>query len=393
MSKRILLTGGRTFAALELARLFARQGHEVYLAESALFPLTRFSNSIARYFNVPGARFRPLEYASALSDIIAEQRIDVCIPNLEEIFYIAQSAAEFAPHCIVWADSFEKLDTLHNKHDFIKYINRMGFKTPETEQASSRERLISLLAEFSVERAIVKPVYSRFASQAFIWSRGDQLPISVRPTETQPWIAQEFIDGRHLCTYSLAQKGKVLAHANYPSQQQWGIGSSTVFEYVENQKAQKWVAQFISKTGFTGQIGFDFIETSGGILYAIECNPRTTSGVHLFNKTPEFVEQFCGCQKDEVVVPRGGGVRAVKFWLVVRLIRLIFTVQPVREWKKTWQWLLRSSDVLYERGDLWPCFGHMIGFGEVLFQSARLGMSPKEVVTRDCDYNGIDEST
>jgi predicted ATP-grasp superfamily ATP-dependent carboligase len=378
---------------MELARLFARQGHEVYLAESFKFPLTRFSNSITRYIHVPEARFKPREYVNALSNIIAAERIDVFIPNLEEIFYVARSVESFPPGCIVWADTFEKLDMLHNKWTFIEYLKTIGFKTPETEQASSREKLISRLANFSSEKAIVKPAYSRFASQSFICNRGDRLPTSIQPTETRPWIVQEFIDGHHLCTYSLAQKERVLAHSSYPSQQQWGIGPSTVFEYENNPNAQKWVERFISKTKFTGQIGFDFIETLSGILYPIECNPRATSGIHLFNKTPEFVEQFLGGQKQKVVFPRGGEVRSVKFWLVARLIRLIITIQPMREWKKTWQCLRRSNDVLYQKGDMWPYFGHMISFAEVLFQSVRLGISPKETVTRDCDYNGIDEST
>ena len=114
MSKRILLTGGRAPAAMELARLFAGQGHEVFLAESVRFPVTRFSKSVSRYFKLPQARFRPLAYGKALSEIIRTERIDVFVPTCEEIFYVAK-AADDLKQCFVWADTFEKLDLLHNK--------------------------------------------------------------------------------------------------------------------------------------------------------------------------------------------------------------------------------------------------------------------------------------
>ena len=392
MSKRILLTGGRAPAALELGRLFAKQGHIVYLAESVRFPVTRFSNSITRYFRVPEARFKPREYGRALAETIAREHIDVFIPTCEEIFYVAKASKNLPSQCVVWADTFDKLDMLHNKWTFIEYTKKIGLKTPSTYRASSRNDLHAYLTNSSSAKLIVKPAYSRFATQTLIWSRGSKLPDTILPTEVQPWIAQQFIDGRHLCTYSLAYKGKLLAHSIYESQQQWGIGSSTVFEYLDHPIAQKWVERFISETNFTGQIGFDFIETLDDTLYPIECNPRSTSGIHFFNKTPELAAQFLGAQNRNTVTPRGGDVRSVKFALVVRLIRLVIGRQPVLEWKKTWHFLRQSSDVLYESGDFLPVLGQIISLVEFLRQSVWLGVSPTEVATRDCGYNGIDES-
>ncbi len=378
---------------MELARLFARQGHRIYLAESVRFPLTRFSNSIFRYIHVPQARFRPHDYANALCDIIVREKIDICIPNLEEIFYIAACLTRFPSSCVIWADTFEKLDLLHNKWTFIECIKNMGFEVPRTEHASSREELLSRWMTFPFPKAVVKPVYSRFASQTIILNRGDRLPASVQPTKSQPWIVQEFISGRHLCTYSVTRKDKVLANSIYPSRQQLGIGSSTVFEHVDSPGARRWVERFVSKMQFTGQIGFDFIETNDGTLYPIECNPRATSGIHLFRNTPEFAQIFFGDQVNGVVIPSGDEVRSVKFWLAVRLMRLMLDKRPLQEWRETWRYIRASKDVFYERGDPWPIAGHVFGLAEVLIQSARFGVSPREIATRGCDYNGVDEST
>jgi glutathione synthase/RimK-type ligase-like ATP-grasp enzyme len=163
-----------------------------------------------RFIRVPEPRFRPREYISALSNVVASERIDVCIPILEETFYIAWGIEQFPPGCIVWADTIEKLDMLHNKLTFIEHVKTMGFQTPKTESVSSRSELMSCLTRFPSDKVVMKPVYSRFGVRAFIWSRGESVPTAIQPTETQSWIVQEFIDGRPLVTWSLAKRDRCL---------------------------------------------------------------------------------------------------------------------------------------------------------------------------------------
>ena len=43
---------------------------------------------------------------------------------------------------------------------------------------------------------------------------------------------------------------------------------------------------------FTGQIAFDFIESADKKLYAIECNPRATSGLLLFQNNDRLDQAF-----------------------------------------------------------------------------------------------------
>jgi hypothetical protein len=364
----------------------------VYLAETFKFPVTRFSNSVAHYVQLPEARFNPREFGNAVSSIVEKERIDVFVPAHEEIFYVARAVERRPLPCTVWVDTFDKLDMLHNKWTFIECIRKIGLPAPATQKISSRAKLVSLLSDASFEKIVLKPAYSRFAAQTLIWNRGDELPITVQPTEESPWIAQEFVSGRHLCTYSLADKGRVLAHSTYPSQQQWGIGSSTVFECIDHPDAEKWVEEVISRTDFTGQVGFDFIETPEGVLYPIECNPRATSGVHLFNNTKGFVGQFVGDRSKTIVVPRNTELRSVKFALILRLCRMMFAMHPLSEWEKTRRFLYRSKDVFYDKLDPWPVVGQIASLAEILFQSTRLRVSPMRVATYDCDYNGIDES-
>lgn len=63
-------------------------------------------------------------------------------------------------------------------------------------------------------------------------------------------------------------------------------GSSCVyFESTEHPSIRAYTEKIIFSLGskFTGQLAFDFIETVDGRLVAIECNPRATSGIHLFS--------------------------------------------------------------------------------------------------------------
>lgn len=55
----------------------------------------------------------------------------------------------------------------------------------------------------------------------------------------------------------------------------------------------------------SGMFGFDFIEEANGTTYVIECNPRATSGIHLFgNKAPEVTNAFLGyLERPEIFNP------------------------------------------------------------------------------------------
>lgn len=54
---------------------------------------------------------------------------------------------------------------------------------------------------------------------------------------------------------------------------------------------------------------FDYMITSDGKAYLIECNPRPTSGIHLLKQTPNFkkdCETFSMEEKQELYSLRSG---------------------------------------------------------------------------------------
>jgi hypothetical protein len=57
---------------------------------------------------------------------------------------------------------------------------------------------------------------------------------------------------------------------------------SIAFERVEDAAIEAFVRDFAAATRWTGFLSFDFILDEAGRPWAIECNPRTTSGLHFF---------------------------------------------------------------------------------------------------------------
>lgn len=327
----VMLTGGRAPCTLALARLFHAAGHRVLVAESVEHHLCRVSKAVERSFRVPPPNGTPGVYVAALTDIIVKEQVDVLIPTCEEIFFVAMGLNRLAPICRVWAAPIGQLQELHDKWLFAELARRLGLAVPDTCLITSDAEWLALADGGRWEQAgesngaageagagkvngepgeavpvgaaswlggdlVLKPAYSRFASRVLFLDKADTVEARQRLlagklpelSAAAPWVAQRRIDGQHLCTYSVAYEGTLIAHAAYPCLYRVGEGATVHYEPIHHEGALDWVRRFAAATGFSGQLAFDFIETAGdgegkpGVLYAIECNPRSTSGVLLF---------------------------------------------------------------------------------------------------------------
>lgn len=86
-SKRILISGGRTTAALQLCRAFARAGHQIILIDEFRNWLTghRWSNSVERFYVHPSPTHQPDEYLHTLTNIVRKEKIDLFIPMISPL--------------------------------------------------------------------------------------------------------------------------------------------------------------------------------------------------------------------------------------------------------------------------------------------------------------------
>lgn len=374
----ILLTGGRAPATLDLARAFHRAGHTVSMAESLRGHLSQPSAAVKAQFVVPAPRQESEAFLGALKKIITENQIEVLIPTCEEIFHIAKGLNDLP--CRVFSEPLKKLDTVHNKWRFVVYAVEHDLRAPETMYVRIQDDLLHAFAQW--RELVVKPVYSRFASRTLI------LPSLKHALATltfgSPWVAQEYIPGRQFCTYSICHNGHITAHTTYPTTFTAGQGAAIAFQHVEHPAIFEWVRAFVKSLNFTGQIAFDFIESPEGVLYALECNPRATSGVHLLASHPRFVEAFFNPAMDCIFPADDHPHMLASAMLTYALPASIFDGK-LGDWLRTF---FSSSDVILDFQDPLPFVLQLRSIVSYLLLARRKKISALEASTFDIEWNG-----
>jgi hypothetical protein len=307
---------------------------------------------------------------------VKENKIDVLIPMWEEILYISKFQDQFPKECKIFASPFDLIHTLHNKYLFIQKQKELGFITPKTTLITSQDDILRLPPD---KNYILKLCYSR-ASQN-MYRLGPTRPVpNLNHDKTNPWIAQEWLTGKKYCSYSVAQNGKLKAHTLYPVNFAIDDSSCLTFVAIEHEKILRWIETFIKKTNFTGQVGFDFIEDDTGTVFAIECNPRGTSGIHLF-QTKNRIDRAFLTDEEILITPEIGYTKQ------------IFTGMVMYGWKgkgscQFLSKLVKTPDVVFDREDLAPFFLQPLLLFNYLKWCVKYKAPLPEAFTYDLNWNG-----
>jgi len=392
----ILLTGGRAPVTLELARAFHRFGHRVIVAESVRHHLCRGSRAVESSYRVPAPNMDTESFLKALESIIVNERVDVLIPTCEEIFFVAQGLDRLRKHCKVLVSPIDLLGELHDKWRFTLLAKRHGLTVPETELIRTIEEWLSLASEERMgESLVLKPVFSRFASRVIFLDKGDSLVERRRLlTETlssvspkTPWVAQRRVTGAGICTYSVTYDGEVLAHTAYQNRYRVGQGSAIYFQHMEHEASYEWVRKLVKAIHFTGQIAFDFIEEQDGGLYALECNPRATSGIHLFGGDGRFVQTLLRPyeQRGVVLTPSGSQPAMIAAAMLTAGWRGVRSFRELGRWHRDFR---SARDVVFDRGDIRPSVEAMLMMLDAWRTSRARGIKMTQATTLDMEWNG-----
>lgn len=398
--RTILLTGGRAPCTLELARSFHAAGHRVLAAESVRHHLCRVSRAVERSFPVPPPNGDTDAFLEALEAIVIQERVDVLVPACEEIFHIARGVDRLRRLCFVWAAPLQELRELHDKWRFASLARRLGLTVPETRLVQSREEWLALADGDALRESLVlKPAYSRFASRVLFVGKAHSV-VERRRVLTEampalspeaPWVAQRRIEGRHLCTYSIAYEGELIAHAAYPCRYRIGSGATVFFEPLRHAASLEWVRALVGAIGFTGQIAVDFIEEENGGLYALECNPRATSGVHLYGGDGDgrLVQAFLqpeALRNTGVMVEPGQDTGSM---LTVPMLAAglggIRSFRQLREWIRD---VHAARDVVFDRADMKPGIEQLRVLWEMWRTGRAHGVTLVQATTIDLEWNG-----
>ena len=376
----VLILGGRAPAALDHARRFARSGWTVHVGDSVPCRLAGWSRSVAGTVALAPPRQAPARFAADLSRAIAAHRIDLVLPTCEEVFYLSRYRSALPAQVRVLADDFDTLARLHSKWHFLGLAQGCGANVPE----SARVRTIGEAREWAAGAPLVlKPEYSRFGVHVRIHPQGLPADAPALPPMGD-WIAQRHHAGRELCSYAVADRGRLLANAVYRPSHRLRRSSSYYFAAEPTPAIDAFVAAFVLKLGFTGQVSFDWIIGEDGRATVIECNPRATSGLHLFAPGDDVPAAVAGTGSGMLQPDAARAAMIAPMMLTVGLASAIAR-GALPAWWRDWR---RADDVMTAPGDSRPLPGALADLGSYARLALAQGCNLREAATRDIEWDG-----
>ncbi|MCP5080227.1 MAG: hypothetical protein GY948_00850 [Alphaproteobacteria bacterium] len=376
---RVLITGARAPVALHLARLFSDSGMEVILADTLTAPLARWSPACARYVQLPKPDVSPDAFADALAALVAETAPTLVVPTCEEVFYVAWAFAQRPINTRLLAPSFDRLAHAHNKAQFAEDALAFGLEPPASWRVNTIQDLEKLKPQS--RDLVFKPEWSRFGTSTLIRPSATALEPIV-PTPISPWVAQEFVAGEELCAYAVATEGRVAALSIYRPTYRAGMGAGIFLKPVHDEAIAADVGAYVSATCWNGQISFDFCRDTAGRPRVLECNPRTTSGVHFFGK---------GSSLPGSMLAGAPCPPTVSHPLMIPAAMWVYSLKKaIREGqlKTWWQDYSKARDALSWPGDRLPLHAQPLSLWELARHAWRDGTSLLAASTKDIAWNG-----
>jgi len=370
----VLLTLGRLPKALDLARGFSKAGCRVLVAEPYGWTLAGASRHVAREFKVPPPSKGKAAYLAALAQIVRREGVDLVVPVSEETMHVAHLAGMLPEGTRLFTMPAAEVIALHDKAGFVRAAEAMGLAVPRSAPLGTAAA--EVLAQSGP--VVVKPVFSCSGNGLAILRGGEPLPL---PDPAAPAVVQRFVEGAEHSTCTIAQGGRVVSTMVYRGAVMSG-SVAVAFERVEVPAIEAWVQRFVAASGWSGFIAFDFIVDAGGQPFAIECNPRATSGVHFWEG--EDIARA-------VLEPDWTGpVRVRRHKALQQFYACLTETQGAmlrgRGFLPSLKSLVTTRDVSWDWRDPWP-FLSMIGTSwPIIWQSITTGARFGEVATQDVGW-------
>ena len=369
----VLITIGRLPKALDFARAFRAQGWKVIIAEPFRRHLTGASNTVALTRVTPAPSAGKAAYLEALLDIVDRDGVNLVLPLSEETMHVAHLRDRLPSGVAVYAPPVDELLVLHDKQAFAALADGLGLTVPRTAALGSVEaEAVAMACDY-----VVKPTLSCSGRGIAFGPAGT----SPRPASSDArQIVQQRIRGDHFSTFSIAHAGQLATTVVYRGLVMSGT-VAVAFERVEHPAIQAWICDFVARTRHTGFISFDFIVDDQGCPYAIECNPRVTSGVHFI----ETADLAAAALDPAAPPPRfRAATRMQQFYPT--LTETQGSVLDRSRFGKNLATLMTAKDVTWSARDPWPFITMPVTAFQIIARSITTGRSFGEVSTEDISW-------
>lgn len=300
---------------LMLARAFHQAGHDVIGADFEPYgvPVSgRFSRALKKFYPLP----KPTEqdgaahYIHDLLQIVRREKVDLWVSCSGVASAVvdgqAKEVLERRSDCVAIQFDVETTSMLHEKHSFIQRARGLGLPVPETHNVTSRSAVHKVLNASPPpspvrkrKQYIMKSVGVDDASRGNMtllprrtisetYQHVSGIPIS----SANPWVLQQYIQGKEYCTHALVVHGQVKVFVACPSSELLMHYEALPSSSPLSLSMLRFTQAFAARSGghMTGHLSFDFLVeesvTEKGlemVLQPIECNPRAHTAVVLFN--------------------------------------------------------------------------------------------------------------
>ena len=352
--KRILITGAKMTKALQLARSFYRDGHEVYLVETHKYWLSghRFSRAVKGFFTVATPEKDPEQYCQDILNIVREQNIDLFIPVSSPIasYYDSLAKKAIEPYCESLHLDPEVTAILDDKYAFCSKARELGLSAPKVFRITDPQQIIDFDFSNESNKYIVKSIpydsVLRLDLTKLPFEGMEDYVRSLPINEEKPWVMQEFIRGKEYCFHATVRKGKIRLHCCSESSP-----FQVNYEQVDNPAIYQWVETLVSKMNLTGQVCFDMIQTEDGTVYPIECNPRLHSAITMFHDHPGVAKAYLSDDESAPITPLPDSKPT--YWTYHELWRLL-SIRSLSELKAWWHKITKGTDAILTPDDPLP---------------------------------------
>jgi predicted ATP-grasp superfamily ATP-dependent carboligase len=364
---RILITSSRMPFALDAIRKLGERGHQVFASDSYEASPGGHSRYLTGHSTTASPSGDPEQFAADVEQIARENEIELVLPMFEEVFYLAAQHERISAVTRLYAPPFRTLAQVHDKGTFQELCDRLELRTPHTVLCHSHKELSEGIARFP--RYFARAAFSRGGVGLLTNTgplAGHLSPADCEPTEANPWLVQEFVEGPMHCTYSALHGGRVASHMSYRAPRQWEHSTGIQFLSVDPTDTLPTVEKLGTELDWDGQMSLDFIETDEGLVM-IECNPRPTDGVLLM--TAEELERGLLAQTEETLLVPAGRREQLDFAVFAQLFK-----EPLGEVPRTIHDLAKVQGTDHGWHDALPKLYSFLA----LARFERLGLSERE---------------
>ncbi|GAC56601.1 hypothetical protein GOHSU_09_00020 [Gordonia hirsuta DSM 44140 = NBRC 16056] len=311
---RLLITSARMpFAVDEIHKLGEEMGRYVAATDSFRESPGLHSKGVDKRILTAPPTQEPDQFVTDVIDAIGAEQIDWVLPMFEEVFYLAANRERIEsahPEAKLFWPSLDALLEVNDKSTFIDLCQRVGLPVAETIICTTPEEFVAATQKW--EHWFARATFGRGGLDVITNYgplAGETKVEDIKPTESDPWLVQEFLVGEDRCSWSVVHEGEVVLHSCYRHPLAIDDRGGIVFESVDSPESLAAVQKIAKELNWTGQISMDYLATEDGTHYMVECNPRPTAGCTV--ATAEELDTALFNPDGLVVVP-GGRKKMIK---------------------------------------------------------------------------------